>query len=241
LTLYIDESGSINNHMPDNKYFIIALINVFGKESLRKAYKRFVSANYDRLYKLDCDRVHPQSGKVVKESGKMFARGKFQELKGSKFDKEMKQRFVEFFSRRQSFEIFYIKINNEKMSDVFCQNKARVFNYVLRSALEYLIKNEYLPNENCSLQLDERNEKTDSRMFLVNYLNTELVMNGTTEAFFNVDYYDSKTNSLIQIADVFANLYYSHLKTGGYEEEMKILNDTGILRHIFEFPAELPS
>ena len=126
------------------------------------------------------------------------------------------------------------------MSDVFCQNKARVFNYVLRSALEYLIKNEYLPNENCSLQLDERNEKTDSRMFLVNYLNTELVMNGTTEAFFNVDYYDSKTNSLIQIADVFANLYYSHLKTGGYEEEMKILNDTGILRHIFEFPAELP-
>ena len=26
MTIYIDESGSINNHMPNNKYFIVALV-----------------------------------------------------------------------------------------------------------------------------------------------------------------------------------------------------------------------
>ena len=95
MIIYIDESGSINNHMPNNRYFIIALVRAINKESLKKAYKRFVSSNFDRLLELDQDKLHPRTGKVIKEGGKMFKDGKFRELKGSQFDREMKQKFIE--------------------------------------------------------------------------------------------------------------------------------------------------
>ena len=236
INIYIDESGSINNHAPNNKFFIITLIYTTDKDALKRAYKRFVSSNHDRLLELDQDKLHPRTNVVVKEGGKMFHNGSFQELKGSQFDKAMKQSFVDFFSRKQSFEIYYIRIANDKLTDSFCKNTARVFNYTLKLALEYFICNGYLPNENCTLQLDERNEKTESRYFLENYLNTELTMNGTAKGKFDVSYFDSSNNSIIQIADVFANLYYSHLQTGGYKDEIQKLLDMGILKFIFDFP-----
>ena len=236
MIIYIDESGSINNHMSGNDYFIIALVRVLNKDRLKKSYKRFVASNYNRLLSLDEDKIHPKTGNVIKTGGKMFKNGKFQELKGSQFDKDMKQKFVHFFSQKQSFEIYYIKISNKKLTDKFCENTARVFNYTLKLALEYFICKNYLPNEDCSLQLDERNEKTETKDFLENYLNTELSMNGTAVGKFKVDYFDSANNSLIQVADVFANIYYSHLQTGGYDEEIKNLKDKGILRFTFVFP-----
>ncbi|MDD3252533.1 MAG: DUF3800 domain-containing protein [Lachnospiraceae bacterium] len=236
MNIYIDESGSINNHIPNNPFFVIALIRVTNKDGLKRAYKRFVSSNYNRLIELDKDKIHPKTGKVIKEGGKMFLNGNFQELKGSQLDKEMKKQFVEFFSRKPNFEIYYIKISNNKLTDHFCQNTARVFNYTLKLALEYFINKGYLPNEDCVLQLDERNEKTETKFFLENYLNTELSMNGTATGKFDVSYFDSANNNLVQIADVFANLFYSHLQTGGYEEEFQKLKDSGILKFTFEFP-----
>ena len=185
---------------------------------------------------IDKDKIHPKTGNIIKNGGKMFKNGKFRELKGSQFDKDMKLRFINFFSRKQSFELYYIKISNKKLTDQFCENTARVFNYTLKLALEFFINKNYLPNENCSLQLDERNEKTETKYFLENYLNTELSMNGTVTGKFKVEYFDSANNSLIQIADVFANIYYSHLQTGAYNEEIKNLIDKGILKFTFIFP-----
>ncbi|MDE6712782.1 MAG: hypothetical protein K2K20_03520, partial [Lachnospiraceae bacterium] len=103
-------------------------------------------------------------------------------------------------------------------------------------ALSYLIQKGFLPDEDCSLQLDERNEKTKTRYFLENYLNTELSLGGITTGKFMVSYFDSSNNKLVQIADVFANLYYSHLRTGVYEEEFQKLKEAGILKFIFDFP-----
>ena len=236
MIIYIDESGSINNHSINDKFFVIALIHATNKDALKRAYKRFVSSNHDRLKELDQDKLHPRTGQVVKQGGKMFSNDSFHELKGSQFDKDMKKAFVEFFSRKQSFDLYYIKIENAKLTDFFCQNTARVFNYTLKLAIEYFIRKGFLPNEDCSLQLDERNEKTETKYFLENYLNTELSMNGTASGKFDVSYFDSANNNLIQIADVFANLYYSHLQTGGYETEIKTLQNSGILKFVFEFP-----
>ena len=236
LIIYIDESGSINNHNPHQKYFVVALINATNKDSLKRAYKRFVSANHERLLELDQDKVNPKTGEVLRPGGKMFVNGSFKELKGSQFDKPMKQKFVDFFAKKQSFEIYIIKITNSNLTDIFCQNTARVFNYTMKLALEYFIRKGFIPNEDCSLQLDERNEKTETKYFLENYLNTELSMNGTSTGKFDVTYFDSADNNLIQIADVFANLYYSNLQTGEYSDEIKKLEDAGILKFVFEFP-----
>lgn len=236
MNIYIDESGSINNHLLNNNFFIIALVHATDLESLKRAYKRFISTNHDKLLQLDENKIHPRTGTIVKKRGKMFYNGSFRELKGSQFDKDMKQAFVEFFSRKPSFELYYIRIANHKLSNHMCESISHIFNYAIRLALEYFFRNHYLPNEDCSLQLDERNERSDSRHFLENYLNTELVMNGTSKGNFFVTYFDSADNDLVQVADVFANLYYSHLQTNGYGEQLKILKDAGILKCIFDFP-----
>ena len=204
MNIYIDESGSINNHIPNNGYFVICMLRVLNKKALKRAYKRFVSANYDRLLELDRDKISPKTGKLIKVGGKMFSDGKFIELKGAQFDRALKLEFVEFFSRKAVFEIFYIKIANEKLSDSFCENTARVFNYAVRLALDYFIRKGLLPEEDCLLQLDERNEKTETKYFLENYLNTELAMGGVTRGNFDVKYFDSANNDLIQLADVFS-------------------------------------
>ena len=237
MVIYIDESGSINNHNAGSRYFVISLVNATNKESLKRAYKRFVSSNHDNLLKLDRNRSHPKTGKIVKEGSRMFCDGSFRELKGAYFDKDMKENFVDFFSRKQSFELYYIRVANKKLTEQQCRNTSHAFNYIIKYAIEFLISNGYLPDEYCSLQLDNRNEKAESRMFLQDYLNTELVMNKTASDMFDVTYHDSAKNSLVQIADVFSNLYYSHLQTGGYDREMRKLEDAGILKYIINFPG----
>lgn len=237
MMIYIDESGSINNHDPRNEFFIISLVCTKDSRTLKHSYKKFVSSNMKELERLDSiAKSHPVTGKIIRESGKMFLNGKFRELKGSQLDRFFKTKFVEYFSKKPSFELFYIQIHNPSLTDRFCENTARAFNYPIRLALEYLIKKGYLPNEDYFLQIDERNERPDSKAFLKQYLNTELGVNGTFSSSFDVRYFDSVDNDLIQVADVFANLYYSHLKHGAYSREMQILKDSGILKFIFKFP-----
>lgn len=223
MNIYIDESGSINNTFKENKDFVITLIVPIDKKQLERTYKRFVSGNHNDLKKLD-------------RNNKMFFNNKFNELKGSQFDKIMKQKFVKFFSKKKNFEIYYIRIKNSQLSDNFCKNTSRLFNYIMRLALQYLITNNFLNQEYFNLQLDERNEKTETKHFLENYLNTELALNGTTNGKFTVCYLNSANNKFIQIADVFSNIFYSQLLTKSYDYEMKLLRDKDILKYIFVFP-----
>lgn len=225
MNIYIDESGSINNTFKRNMDFIITLIVPTDKRKLEITYKRFVSKYYDDL-------------KILDKENKMFLNEKFYELKGSQLDKLMKQKFVEFFSKKKHFEIYYIRIKNCQLSNDFCKNTARTFNYVIRLALQYLITNNFLKQEDFVLQLDERNEKTETKDFLENYLNTELNLGGTTTGKFTVIYFDSANNKFIQIADVFSNLFYSQLLTNNYTNEMNILKNKDILKFEFVFPPE---
>lgn len=53
MNFYIDESELVNNRIPNNKYFVIAIIHATNKVALKRIYKRFVSSNYGKLKKLD--------------------------------------------------------------------------------------------------------------------------------------------------------------------------------------------
>ncbi len=223
LNIYIDESGSINNKFIHNNDFVITLVVSTDKRCLDRTYKRFVSKNLKRLKELD-------------NNNKMFINDKFHELKGSQFDKPMKREFVRFFAKHKLFEIIYIRIKNCLLADKYCKNTARTFNYVIRLSLQHLLVNNYLANEDICLQLDERNEKSQAKHFLENYLNTELVLSGSAGGRFSVTYFDSANNRLIQLADVFSNLYYSHLLTNAYSDEIKLLQTKNILIYTYEFP-----
>lgn len=234
MNIYIDESGSINNKFAE-KPFIISMVHVLDFRKLNTAFKRFVSANFNELKKLDAD-FYNSKRVLTKKGNLMFKNGKFHELKGSQFDPRMKQKFVDFFSRKKYFELYYIKINNDKLTNKICENTARAFNYSIKIAIIYFLNHKLLPNEDCFIQLDERNERTDAHYFLENYLNTEFCLNGITEKHYSVKYLDSSTNPFIQIADVFANLFYSHLITNSYTKEISTLKEKGILKGVFEFP-----
>lgn len=233
MNLYIDESGSINNKL--NSPFVIAIINVLDYRKFNTVIKRFITSRFDKLKDLDND-FYNKDGKLMKRGNQMFKNGKFKELKGSQFDRDMKQDFVEFITKKKYFDLYFIKIDNKLLTDKICENTARAFNYTLKLALSYFISQKYIDDEDCLIQLDERNERTDARFFLENYLNTELCLNGVTENHFTVRYLDSSVNPFIQIADVFANIYYSQLNTHGYDNEMYKLKERNILKAVFSFP-----
>ncbi len=236
MNLYIDESGSINNHSQHQKPFVIAIIHPHDTAKLKKVYKRFVSKHLKTLQELDAPKVNTSSGKILRAGNKMFSSGKFVELKGSMMNREMKFHFLEYFTKSHLFDVYFIHLDNPKLTDIFCKNTARAFNFSLKLALQCFFKQRLLPDENCHIQLDERNEKTGLKHNLQEYLNTELNMNGIAQSEFFVEYFDSSCNNIIQVADVFANIFYSNLLNGAYTEQLAKLKADGILRFIFKFP-----
>lgn len=236
LNIYIDESGSINRYVANDAYFVIAMVHVLNPDALERAYKRFISSQYATLIDLDSDKVDDMTGKITKHGGRMFKNGKFKELKGAQFDRDMKRFFVNYFSRKHHFDLYYIVMKNDKLPQTYYNNVSRAFNYSLKSALLHFIQNGLLPNEDCFLQLDERNERVDNKSFLENYLNTELSLSGQVAGNFTVRYFDSSNNKFVQIADVFSNLLYSHLQTGHYEGEFALLKELNILKGVYEIP-----
>lgn len=225
--LYIDESGSMTNkHSAVWPYFVIAIVRTSDNKRLHRLHKRFVKDHLNELTRIDSE-------------GKIFKDGKFHELKGSVFTSALKRTFAGYFGQQGTLEIFYIVLNNRNISNSLYSNKARAFNYVLKLALEYFIKHHYLPDDDYIIQLDERNERPDTKNFLQNYLNTELRMENILSHDVHVQYFDSALNRNVQIADIFANLYYSHLLTGAYGAEIKALQDNGSIKPIFTFPLSL--
>ena len=236
MNIYIDESGSINNNLGTKNDFVVAMIFVKNNKKLSQVYKRFVSSNLKRLKELDQDKIDPRTQKVIRQGGKMFKDDDFLELKGSQFDAEMKKKFVDYFIQKDYFDIFILHLHNDKLSDGFCSNTSRGFNYLIKLSLSYFFNEKLLPEGDYVLQFDERNERTETRFFLEEYLNTELVIEEHIKSDFQVTYFDSRNNRFIQIADVFANLYYSHFLNGTYNEHIEKLKESGRLKSIFEFP-----
>lgn len=87
-TFYIDESGSMTKKYSNyykNKYFVICLIMPKNKDRLRRAFKRFISSNFNYLKKMD-------KGKKM-----FYDSGNFKELKGSCLTASMKRKYIDFF------------------------------------------------------------------------------------------------------------------------------------------------
>lgn len=223
--LYIDESGSMTtNYAEHNPYFVIAMVKTDDPKRMRKVFKRYVSGHEKELRAIDLEH-------------KLFLNEKFRELKGNQFTPDMKKEFVRYFCRNQLFELYYVVVKNKSLSSTtLYNNTARAFNYLIRISLATFIKSGLMDASGFDLQLDERNERTDTKRFLQDYLNTELLLNGVTSAESRVTYYDSEDNALIQVADVFANIMFSNLMTGNYADEIKMMNEEGYLRKTFVFP-----
>lgn len=226
MNIYIDESGSMTDTITNinNRYFIIAILLVQNPSTLKKVYTRFINKHFTDLK--SCDRT-----------GKMFCGNKFIELKGSSFTPKMKKIFVNYFCKNNHFQVLHIKIDNSKVNGNLYRNKARAFNYVLKLALENLYNRGILVDRNWILNIDERNVKTETKHLLEEHLLTECSIGKNIVDEICVKYFDSSNNKLIQIADVFSNLYYSNILTNNsYNMEIKYMVDNGYLLSAFIFP-----
>ena len=223
--LYIDESGSMTVEYSNNfPFFVISIVHVFDKNRLKKALKRFVSKNLQKLKECDKD-------------NKMFKDGKFLELKGSSLSRELKLLLANYFFSNELFEVFYIVVENNKVHEKLYSNKARAFNYLLDLFMLHNLKQLRLPYDEYFIQIDERNIKTDAKKSLEDYLNTSLVLANELTDNIVVSYQDSCNNSLIQLSDFFANLFFSFLMNNeSYMDTINNLQKKKIIRHIFNFP-----
>lgn len=228
ISMYIDESGSVHPTSGKlNRYFIIGIVIPKNSIKLKRVYKLFIRKNIDYLRKLDQD-------------NKMFSEdGKFRELKGNSMDKTLKLNFINFFCRNNLFEVRYIILDNNQLDERFIKNKARTFNYLIKIFLINSLKKGYINDNELFLQIDERNVKTESKYSLEDYLNQELILNDNILENVQVKYFDSSQNCFIQIADVFSNIMYSDLITGGsYRKEIEKLQEQKYILPPFVFPKK---
>lgn len=226
MNIYIDESGSMRDGVTNknNRYFIIAILLVQNPNILKKVFSRFISKYLTNLK--SCDKT-----------GKMFCGEKFVELKGSSLTPEMKRIFVNYFCKNNHFQVLHIKIDNSKVSGNLYKNTARAFNYVLKLALENLYNKGILVDRNWVLNIDERNVKTGSKRLLREHLLMECSLGKNIVDDICVEYFDSSNNKLIQMADVFSNLYYSNLLTNNsYNKEFQYMINNRYLLSPFIFP-----
>lgn len=224
--IYIDESGSMTSRYNRSwPYFVISLVRGQNPQKLRTLHKRFVQSHLAAL-------------KAADTENRMFRDGCFRELKGSALTPELKREFVSYFCRQGTMEVYYIVIDNAKVKAQTYHNTARAFNYVLKLALEYFIRGGFLPDDSYLLQLDERNERTETKRFLKDYLNTEFHTSGLLSSDLDVQYFDSSRNRIIQLSDVLANLCYSQLLSDVYRPEINRMWESGCLRQVFWFPEK---
>ena len=225
MNVYIDESGSVHStNILLNRYFIIGMVMPDNTEKLLKSYKLFVRKNFDELKKID-------------KEHKMFDKnGFFKELKGACFNRKMKEKFLDFFCKENTFKVGYIILDNNKLQTKFISNKARTFNYLLKLFFANSLQWKNIKTKNLFLNIDERNVKTDSKFSLEDYLNQELVLNLDLLENVYARYYDSSQNKLIQVADVFSNIMYSNIMTHGvYQKKINELMQKGYILPLFKF------
>ena len=235
--LYVDESGSMTTKYCDSfPYFVICTIRVKDPDKLRKRYKRFVSKYYNELKCLD-EKIALRRSKHLDDKSRLFNDdGTLKELKGVCLDYCMKKAFVKYMCKKDFLEVIYIKIDNSKVTEKLYNNTARAFNYVYKLMLEHSLRNDFLSSEKMLIQFDERNQRTDCKASLEDYLNMELVFNNLSDEI-SVSYFDSSRNKIIQVADVLSNIFYSYCHNPEeYQELIDLMKERDCLKPIFIFP-----
>lgn len=240
--IYIDESGSMckNPRNIGDRFFFIGMVKVNNQDRVKRRMKRLISKNLNDLKLIDEQHYLNETEKGHAKPSSMFVNGKFNELKGSVLTREMKFKFIDYICVDNILEVFLIKVDNQKLNEHFFDNIARSFNYILKLALKNIYTNKLLDGD-LFLHLDNRNVRTNTVYLLEEYLNTELVTADNYYTKIKAEYFQSENCSLIQIADVIANIHYSSQFSYEYKKELQKLQDNGYIKNSFTFPITSPA
>ena len=108
---------------------------------------------------------------------------------------------------------------------------------MIKLCLEYNTNNRFIKKDINYFYIDERNVRTDTFSLLGEYLNTELVTAKSIQGTFIVEYCNSESKELIQVADVFSNIYYTYIKSGRLlDDKLSFMRDKNYIKSEFYFP-----
>lgn len=215
--IYVDESGSMKIGDESQKYFIIALVHVKNVRYGKKFYKKLLKS-YPYFF-------------VTSNNKK--------EIHACKLTREIKLELADKLCRNDLFEVFYIKVCNDKIIELdLYQNKARAFNYFIERNFEALLNANIIPkNSKISLIIDNRNVAVQSLNSLEDYLNICLHTSKKLVKNIIVSYRDSLDVNNLQFADFFSNFMYCYLHSKHhYLPMMKRFIKTGVIKSVFDFP-----
>ena len=103
--------------------------------------------------------------------------------------------------------------------------------------MEYNSLNNNIKKDYNHFHIDERNVSTKTIATLEEYLCIELVSVRRLQLGFAVEYHQSEVKELIQIADVFSNLYYSYIVKGRiFDKEINFMRSNNYIKNEFYFP-----
>lgn len=224
INLYLDESGSMCLKPKESKhrYFYIALIQINNKDLVKRRFKRFVSRKMKKLKSLD-------------SKHKMFINNQFKELKGSEMNFDIQKDFMQYMCFENCISVYLIKVDNEKASSKLYADTARAFNFILKEALHDWYIKEHFADDDVFLHSDDRNVKVKARFALEEFLNTSLVTGAGCYNSFKVEYVQSENSIFVQIADVFANAYFSSEYNHNYKLILNHLAETGYIKDVFSY------
>jgi hypothetical protein len=197
---FIDESGSIPKIKPykrRDRYFVISFVHTDNPKRVKNVYKRIIR-------------------KLRKDFPDFFSLlANPNEPKGSEFYPFMKLFIVEELFRLTDIKIGHMVVDNLCIEERFRQIPSRSFNYLVKIVIENFQLSED-DIQHLQLKIDNRNTAIQNLSELEGYLFQELVLRENRIKNVTVEYLDSKYSSHIQVADVFANIFYQRFRYKDY-------------------------
>ncbi|MGX7106139.1 DUF3800 domain-containing protein [Globicatella sanguinis] len=206
MKLYIDESGSITtSNAKRNRYFIMSFVHTNEPYKVIREFRRA---------KIEFLKIHSDIQLDIKK-----------EIKGSEMTFGMKKHIFEHLKSKTDVSFHFMVIDNQNLKTNLREKPSISFNYFISLAVKKIRNNVRDNDRDLFLLIDERNQSVGSLNSLSEYLQIELSIKTNHYDKIKVNYKDSKTKDLIQIADIFSNTIYRVCQSELFSrEDKKIIN-----------------
>ena len=198
---YFDESGSITlSDYKKNRFFVIASLTTNNPEKVKRVFRKS-KVNYLKYNDVGLD---------IKS-----------EIKGSEMSFEFKEYIFKQLISKTDIQFNFLVFDNMNATENLRNKPTITFNYLMYLKTAKLITS----HEKLFLDLDNRNNGVKNLKSLEEYLQTKHCIETDSVTDVSVNYFDSSKNTLIQIADVFANFIFRMMKCKSNHRDYSLYSD----------------
>ncbi|MBC2575456.1 DUF3800 domain-containing protein [Peptostreptococcus canis] len=195
---YFDESGTITTYNNGNhRFLIIAGLKTNNVEHTKRIFRKAKVKYLSKNPELELDVRY--------------------EIKGSQMNLDFKRFILEELIRKTDIKFSFIVFDNYHSPYKMRTKPAITFNYLMYLLMKHLIYD----CDTLHINLDNRNVAIENLKSLQDYMTTKFCVEEDLLYEVRVSYLDSKENTMIQIADVFANFLWRLLKGKNNEVDQR--------------------